>query len=59
MNTVETKNMPDPERVAFLRSLPLAVKQSLSKEEANAFLYDLPWPETLYEKLKDFIEEEE
>ncbi len=59
MNTGETKNKPAPERVAFLRSLPIDVKQSLSKEEANAFLYELPWPETLYEKLKDFIEEEE
>lgn len=52
-------NKPDPERMAFLRSLPLAVKQSLSKEEADAFLYDQPWPDSLYQKLKDFIDEEE
>jgi len=50
---------PDPERMAFLRSLPVEIKQSLSKEEADAFLYDQPWPDSLYKKLKDFIDEEE
>ena len=59
MSNDVTNNKPAPERVAFLRSLPLAVKQSLSKEEANAFLDDQPWPATLYDKLKDFIEEAE
>ena len=56
----DDKNVtPSPERVAFLRNLPLEVKQSLNKEEATAFLYDQPWPDSLYEKLKDFIEETE
>ena len=57
--TNDVNNKPNPERMAFLRSLPIEVKQSLSKEEANAFLYDQPWPESLYEKLKDFIKEAE
>ena len=59
MTNDSTNNKPLPERVAFLRNLPLEVKQSLSKEEVNAFLDDQPWPDSLYEKLKDFIEEEE
>ena len=59
MTNNSTNRKPDPQRVAFLRSLPLEVKQSLNKDEANAFLYDEPWPESLHEKLKDFIEEEE
>lgn len=57
-NDNRQNNKPDPQRMAFLRSLPLDLKQSLSKEEARAFLYNQPWPESLYKKLKDFIEEE-
>lgn len=49
----------DPDKIAFLRSLPLEIKQSLTKEEVNAFLDDQPWPDSLYEKLKEFIEEAE
>ena len=47
---------PDPEKMAILRSLPVEIKQSLTKEEVNAFLYEEVWPDTLLEKLKDFIE---
>lgn len=47
---------PDPEKMAILRSLPVEIKQSLTKEEVNAFLYEEIWPDTLLEKLKDFIE---
>lgn len=53
----DTKKNPD--KIAFLRNLPMEVKQSLTKEEVNAFLDDLPWPDSLYEKLKEFIEEAE
>jgi len=38
-----------------LRDLPLEVKQSLTKEEADAFLYDEVWPDSLLEKLKDYL----
>ena len=58
MSNDELNNKPAPERVAFLRNLPMEVKQSLSKEEVTAFLDDQPWPDSLYDKLKDFIEEE-
>lgn len=54
----EKKRKPDPDRVAFLRSLPLDVKQEITGEEAEAFMYGEEIPESLYKKIKDFIEEE-
>jgi hypothetical protein len=52
------KRTPDPEKMKVLRSLPLEIKQKLTKEEVDAFLYEEVWPDSLQEKLKDFIEEE-
>ena len=52
------KEKPDPQRVAILRSLPLEVKQQLSGEEAEAFMYNRELPESLLEKLKDYLVEE-
>lgn len=46
---------PDPERMAILRSLPLEVKQQITGEEAAAFLHKEELPDTLLEKLKDYI----
>jgi hypothetical protein len=34
------KRKPDPARMQTLRSLPLKVKQTLTKEEVDAFLYE-------------------
>jgi hypothetical protein len=52
------KRTPNPDRVAFLRSLPLEVKQEISGEEAETFMYEEDIPESLYEKIKDHISEE-
>jgi hypothetical protein len=38
-----------------LRSLPLEVKQVLTKEEVDAFLYEDVWPDSLKGKLKDYL----
>ncbi|MBU0943650.1 MAG: hypothetical protein KJ804_07495 [Proteobacteria bacterium] len=46
---------PDPQRVALLRSLPLEIKETLSGEEAAAFINGEPLSETLYEKLKNYL----
>jgi hypothetical protein len=51
------KEKPDPQRMAVLRALPLEVKQQITGEEAQAFLYKEELPETLYEKLKDYLED--
>jgi len=41
------KKKPDPERMKVLRSLPLNIKQSLTKEEVDAFLSGDEWPDSL------------
>lgn len=53
------KRKPDPERMRVLRSLPVEVKQTLTKEEVDAFLYDETWPDSLLEKLKGYMEDEQ
>jgi hypothetical protein len=52
------KRKPDAERVAILRSLPLEIKEQISGEEAEAFMYGEELPESLLEKLKGYLEEE-
>jgi|GEM_PF-330138 len=47
---------PDPERMAVLRSLPLEIKQKITGEEAHAFMYNELLPDSLLEKLKDYID---
>ena len=51
------KRTPNPDRVAFLRSLPLDVKQEITGEESEAFIYEEDIPESLYEKIKEYIAE--
>ena len=53
------KRKPDPARMQALRNLPLEIKQSLTKEEADAFLYDEEWPDSLLAKLKDYLVDKE
>ena len=50
--------VPKPGRVEAFRELPGEILGSLSKEEVRAFLFDDEWPESLAEKLKDYIFEE-
>jgi hypothetical protein len=52
------KDKPDPQRVAVLRALPLEVKQQITGEEAEAFMYNKELPESLLEKLKDYLDED-
>jgi hypothetical protein len=52
------KKTPDPARVQALRMLPLEIKESITKEEANAILFEDVWPDSLKEKLKDYIVED-
>jgi hypothetical protein len=52
------KEKPDPQRVAILRTLPLEVKEQISGEEAEAFMYNRELPDSLLEKLKDYLVEE-
>ena len=58
-NTKGSKQKPDPQRMAILRSLPIEIKQQISGEEADAFLYDKELPDSLLEKLKDYLVDSE
>ena len=51
------KEKPDPQRMAVLRSLPIEIKEQITGEEAQAFLYNEELPESLLEKLKDYLED--
>lgn len=53
-----SKRKPDPQMMQALRSLPLEIKQSLTKEEVDAFLFEEVWPDSLKDKLKDYIVED-
>lgn len=57
MSETKKKNTkkPDPQRMAMLRSLPIEIKQQITGEEAEALLYDKELPDTLFEKLKDYL----
>ena len=52
------KKKPDPAKMKVLRSLPVEIKQVLTKEEVDAFLYKEEWPDSLREKLKDYLVDE-
>jgi len=49
------KKQPLPERIAIVRMLPRDIKEQLSIEEMNALLYDEVLPDSLLEKLKDYL----
>lgn len=49
--------MPAPERLQALRNLPTEILKTLSLEELNAFLYDEEWPDSLRDKLNNYLSE--
>lgn len=53
------KEKPDPERMAILRALPIEVKQQIDGVEAQAFLYKEELPDSLIEKLKNYLHPED
>ena len=56
--TTSPKEKPDPQRVAVLRSLPLEIKEQISGEEAEAFMYKRELPDSLMKKLEKYLVEE-
>ncbi|MGQ9569618.1 MAG: hypothetical protein ACUVUQ_02010 [Thermodesulfovibrionales bacterium] len=58
MKKEPSKRKSDPLKMHVLRSFPLEIKQTLTKDEVDAFLYDEVWPDSLREKLKDYIIED-
>jgi hypothetical protein len=58
MGTNPDKGKIDPAKMQILRSLPIEIKQSLTREEVDAFLHDEVWPDSLQEKLKTYLVDE-
>ena len=54
-NDLTKKGKPDPERMAVLRSLPIEVKEKITGEEAQAFLYKEELPDSFMEKIRDYL----
>lgn len=52
------KKQIDPAKMQVLRSLPIEIKQTLTRQEVDAFLHDDVWPDSLREKLKDYLVDE-
>ena len=50
-----SQEKPDPRRLDALKRLPKRILETLSREELEAFLQDEVWPDSLREKLKDFL----
>lgn len=55
MATSLNKDKVDPERMAVLRSLPVEIKEKITGEEAQAFLYKEDLPDSLLEKIADYL----
>ena len=49
---------PKPGRMEVLRDLPGDIMRSLTKKEINAFLFEDVWPDSLREKLKEYMVDE-
>ncbi|MCF8044612.1 MAG: hypothetical protein K9J83_02035 [Desulfarculaceae bacterium] len=54
-NNKVRKEKPDPERKGAFESLPPHIRDSLTEEEAELFLYGEEWPDSLFEKMNEFI----
>ena len=50
------KSEPIPGRMEVLRELPAEIMRGLTKDEVKAFLFEEVWPESLREKLKEYLE---
>ena len=52
---MKNKKKIDKERQMSYDSLPPSIKDSLTEEEKELFLYAEQWPDSLFEKLEEFI----
>ena len=55
-NAKDTKSEPIPGRMEVLRELPTEIMKSLTKDEVKAFLFEEVWPDSLGEKLKEYLD---
>ena len=52
---MKNKKKIDKERQMSYDSLPPSIKENLTAEEKEMFLYAEQWPDSLFEKLEEFI----
>ena len=51
------KQEPLPGRMEALRSLPANVLRRLTKQEVKAFLFKEEWPDSMQDKLREYMVE--
>ena len=49
----------DTKRLEAFRNLPADIVKLLTKEEVQAFFYDDEWPDSMREKLNDYLVDEQ
>lgn len=52
---MKTEKKPDMDRQTAFDSLPPNIRENMTEEEKQLFLYAEEWPESLFEKLDEFI----
>lgn len=52
------KQEPLPGRMEALRSLPANVLRRLTKQEVKAFLFKEEWPDSMQDKLREYMVED-
>ncbi|MBF0232909.1 MAG: hypothetical protein HQK62_00180 [Desulfamplus sp.] len=53
--TTENKNKINPERKMAFESLPPHMRENMTDEEIELFLYAKEWPESMFKKFDEFI----
>jgi len=51
----QRESEPIPGRMEALRELPGEILRELTKTEIKAFLFEEIWPDSLQEKLRDYL----
>ncbi len=55
MEKNKTTKQPKPGRIEAFRELPESILKNFTKDEVKAFMFEEEWPESLAEKLKDYM----
>ncbi|MBF0467309.1 MAG: hypothetical protein HQK61_00235 [Desulfamplus sp.] len=53
--TTENRNKINPERKMAFESLPPHIRENMTEEEVQLFLYAREWPESMFKKFDEFI----
>lgn len=55
MEEKKSTKEPRPGRIEAFREMPESILKTLTKEEVKAFMFEEEWPDSLAEKLKDYM----